>query len=434
MSTDLFDTTWIILAAISVSGILALILPKLFTRIRSKPKGARVFLKARAVWTTCTALAISILVYISLQMSFPEDIIPIQLIFWLLPLGIVFGALPYCFIDKKYRILTALTILPAFLIAALAVNNYYHYYPSIAAFLQKAPSRQSNIISTSTDHKSRKTALEEYYAPLHDQPQKGTLADVSIPPSGHYEPRGAYVYVPPALIKNSSLTLPVIVLLGGYPGTPTDWVNAGAKTILDDFAAKHKGLAPIVAIPDITGVHNIDTECVDSRLGDVETYLTKDVPAYLKAHYQVATSPANWAIMGYSEGGTCSTLVAIRNPDIYRSYGNITGDSIPSLNTPEQTLSVLFNGNKDVELAHDPTHLLATNSNPDYKKMHAWYYLANHDSPFILSRVQTQVRTAKLAGVDVSFKEVNGHHGFEIWKAGFTEALPWLMRINTIIQ
>lgn len=219
-----------------------------------------------------------------------------------------------------------------------------------------------------------------------------------------------------------------MVLLAGYPGSPNDWLHGGIERIMNNYAKGHKGLAPIVAMVDFTGVEDIDTECINSRLGDVETYLTQDVPTYLKKHYQVDTDPNDWAIGGYSAGGTCGDVIAVRNPGVYRTFFNITGDSYPSLNSPAKTLSVLFDGNKKLQAEHNPTALLAASKSPDYRFMHAWYYMAKQDSPVLMRDTLAQSRVAARAGVQVSFNAVDGHHSFYVWREGYAAFLPWFMR------
>ncbi len=55
-------------------------------------------------------------------------------------------------------------------------------------------------------------------------------------------------------------------------------------TVLDAYARAHHGRAPIVLSVDQLSAPGRNTMCVDSRLGDVDTYVTEDVPAWVRSH------------------------------------------------------------------------------------------------------------------------------------------------------
>lgn len=121
-------------------------------------------------------------------------------------------------------------------------------------------------------------------------------------------------------------------------------------------------------------------------------------------------------------------MIALRNPDVYRNYLNITGDSQPTLGTPSQTLQKLYDNNVANQRAHTPNILLQQQKKPSYAKMRAGYYNASSDPQAQTQRIAEQVRYAKSAGLHVRFKVLDGHHSFNVWKAGFEDGLPWLMQ------
>jgi hypothetical protein len=112
----------------------------------------------------------------------------------------------------------------------------------------------------------------------------------------------AYVYLPPSWFGNPEPQLPVIELIAGIPGQPSDWTRAGyADTTSTAFAEQHHGKAPILVIPDNNG-NAQDTECSNSSLGDAETYLVKDVPAFMQASFNAAVGKHSLAVAGLSDG------------------------------------------------------------------------------------------------------------------------------------
>lgn len=366
------------------------------------------------------------IMHAGVQMQFPQDDIPWESVVWVMPLGAALILLGYNIKHIKKAIAGIGGIAGGILLTLLLANNYYHYYPTLDALFSHSSIQSISAEATISSSQSGHTVFEEYYQPLSGQFPKGKLLPLNIPASEKFSPRQGRIYIPPALSNNDLIKLPVIVLLTGYPGKPEDWEQAGLAAIMDNFAAKHKGLAPIVAVVDFEGTKGIDTECVNSGLGAAETYLGKDVPSYLKKHYQASQSAADWTIAGYSAGGTCSSLVALRNPLTYQSYMNINGDAYPSLTTPAETLAKLFNGSIAAQNAHMPD-LLLKKGNPQFATMNAWYFVAEGDNPLVVKRVTSQAILAAHVGLTVKQASVTGHHGFLVWKQGYQEGLPWIM-------
>jgi enterochelin esterase-like enzyme len=375
------------------------------------------------------SLLFGLIVHFVIQSLFPQDDIPWESVVWSMPTGALIILAGYSIHHLKHLLVGLGGACLSIVLGLLLANNYYHYYPTLTALFDHADTATSIATPSSTVASSKTTdapVLEQFYQPLSGQPARGTLLALSIPASKHFSPRTGRIYLPPAASNNDLLKLPVVVLLTGYPGKPEDWEQAGLEAIMNDFASKHKGLAPIVAVVDFEGTSDADTECVDSTLGDAETYLVKDVPEYIKQHYSVSSSPADWTIAGYSAGGTCSGLLALRNPTVYQNFMNITGDSYPSLKTPAETLSTLFGGSMASQEAHTPTSLLAK-SNPLYSSEHAWYFTASEDNPSMIKRVSDQAALASKAGITTQYTQTVGHHGFLAWKQGYVEGLPWIM-------
>src|SRR5437764_834334 len=80
--------------------------------------------------------------------------------------------------------------------------------------------------------------------------------------------RPADVYLPPAWFRPDHPRLPVIMLLHGTPGGPSDWTrSAQADVVADQFAKSRAGMAPVLVFPDANGGPFKDTECVDGPKG-----------------------------------------------------------------------------------------------------------------------------------------------------------------------
>jgi len=415
LSVDLFSQTLLFIIYLIVFG------PLLYGFSRLRSAKGREYPKKQLIIVFLVAIACSVGAWFVFCSLFPQDTIPVDGIIWVLP---VMCAIALIIVGIRNKLLVGIgffVTIAALILLGLITNNYYHYYPTLAAVFQ------TDVTSTTSQNFTTNTVvLEQYYQALPNQTSHGQLLALNIPSStSTFTPRQGVIYLPPALAQNPKIKLPVIVLLPGYPGSPIQWEQSGIQAIMDGFATQHKGLAPIVAVVDFTGIKDLDTECVDSRLGSSETYLTKDVPTYLKQHYQVESDASYWAIGGYSAGGTCGTLITLRNPDVYHNFINISGDSMPSLGTPNKTLSILFGGSQQQLDAHTP-NLILKQQNPLIKTLNGWYFYGKQDDAATIRRIQAQYNLAVSAGLNVTIHSMDGHHEFIVWREGYVKALPWI--------
>jgi S-formylglutathione hydrolase FrmB len=203
--------------------------------------------------------------------------------------------------------------------------------------------------------------LWESWHPAADMPAKGKIGTVDIPATAsHFAARPAVVYLPPAALASNAPRLPVLIFLGGQPGSPETVLDAGQlPEIMNAFAAAHDGLAPIVVIPDQLGGDAQNPMCLDSPLGNVATYLTVDVPNWIKAHLAVQTGAQSWAVGGFSEGGTCSIQLGTKYRSQFGSILDISGQVAPLNGSIDHTIRVGFGGSVAAYRAGTAPALLA---------------------------------------------------------------------------
>jgi len=192
-------------------------------------------------------------------------------------------------------------------------------------------------------------------------PRRGQVGRIPIPGLvSHFAVRDAIVYLPPAALVSHPPRLPVVVMLSGQPGIPSNMVTSvDMPAILDRFASAHRGLAPIVVIPDQLGSPHENPMCVDSPLGNSATYLSVDVPNWIRTHLNVLGDRDHWAIGGYSQGGTCSIQLGSRFPELFGSILDISGEIAPHRGSREATIASGFRGSADAYDAAKPLSLIA---------------------------------------------------------------------------
>jgi S-formylglutathione hydrolase FrmB len=196
-------------------------------------------------------------------------------------------------------------------------------------------------------------------------PRHGIVARVTIPATvSHVTARAGYVYLPPAALVADPPRLPVLIMMSGQPGGPDDVVRAGRlAAIMDARAAADHGLAPVVVVPDQLGAPGRNPMCVDSAaLGRWATYLTVDVPDWIRTHLAVEPAPGAWAIGGYSQGGTCSIQLGAGHPELFSAIFDVSGQLAPKNGSLQNTIAVGFGGDAARYRAALPATLLAAHA------------------------------------------------------------------------
>ena len=257
------------------------------------------------------------------------------------------------------RRVLAVVLVPLVLAStALGVDSIYGEYRTIGNLVGYTPYpplgsvtvRKASMSVGEWRDKARKDALPS-------MPDSGKVFAVDIPNTeSKFKARKAMVYLPPAALSDRPPALPVMELLAGQPGSPGRLIDAGnIAATMNAYAAEHDGLAPIVLAPDQNGSAMHNSLCADTTRGNAETYLTKDVVNWARATLPVAKSARMWAMGGFSQGGTCTTQLVPRHPDIYGAMLPVDGELEPTDGSVETMVRRYFAGDRkayDLSLIH----------------------------------------------------------------------------------
>jgi len=113
---------------------------------------------------------------------------------------------------------------------------------------------------------------------------------------------------------------PVLETFSGYPSTASQWVRTmRLQATLGQQEAAHRIRRLIAVSPQLEVPAGIDTECVDGPAGhpQLETFLTRDVPDWVAAHFRTRAGRGAWATIGLSSGGWCAAMAAMLHPAQY---------------------------------------------------------------------------------------------------------------------
>ncbi|MCU1527200.1 MAG: hypothetical protein JWP75_963 [Frondihabitans sp.] len=268
--------------------------------------------------------------------------------------------------------------------------------------------------------------LYRTWHPPITMPKVGTVGQITIPATvSHFDARKAWVYMPPAALVRDAPALPVVVLMSGQPASPgTVMVSGNIPSTLDAMAAKNHGLAPIVVVPDQLGPSEGNPMCVNGKLGNSATYLTVDVPNWIRTHLHVEADRRAWVVGGFSQGGTCSLQFATGDPKLFGSFIDVAGEEYPTLATDAQAVSEGFAGNAAAFDRAKPVEIMRAHSR--YPDTVGFFAVGQDDTKYGQS-MRVTAAAAESAGIKVVRDVIVGSgHDWTTATNGFASGLGYL--------
>ncbi|KOT91344.1 esterase [Streptomyces sp. NRRL F-5755] len=244
----------------------------------------------------------------------------------------------------------------------------------------------------------------------------------------------AFVYLPPQYFQPQyrRQRFPVSVVISGYPG---GIMNLAQHLRVPQTAGELIGegrMQPTVLVmvrPTIAPPR--DTECVDVPGGpQAESFFTRDLPEAVKAAYRVGHDPSAWGAFGYSSGGTCSLLLALRNPGVYTSAVSLSGDYAVK---DDLTTGSLFGSGAAAarrEREHDLLWRLRNRPVPQVSALVASSRLGEPNYRDTLRFIQAAKPPMTIDSIILP----RGSHQFSTWRREVAPALEWQGRQLTFPQ
>jgi len=322
------------------------------------------------------------------------------------------------------RVVSVLAVPLCLLSAALAVNVWVGYFPTVhTAWTQLTAGPLPNQTDRATV-----TAMQLKGV----MPAKGVVVPVNISAdASKFKHRGELVYLPPAWFASTPPPrLPAMMMIGAEINTPADWLRAGnAVSTADAFAAARGGNAPVLVFADSGGAFGNDTECVNGSRGNAADHLTKDIVPFMISNFGVSPDPSHWGVAGFSTGGTCAVDLTVMHPDLFSVFIDISGDLGPNSGTKAQTVARLFGGNAAAWAAFDPTTVI-TRHGP-YHGVSGWFAIAGADIGARNPGGQDAAANSLCAlgrtkGIVCAVVAQPGKHDWSLAANAFAAALPWL--------
>jgi enterochelin esterase-like enzyme len=154
------------------------------------------------------------------------------------------------------------------------------------------------------------------FTPYATAPGGGTVLTGRFPGTE----RAGYVYLPPGY--SPSRRYPVVYLLHGMPGSPSEYLVGTNFTTFADDGIDAGTLKPFIAVIPAAGS---DAKYNGEWAGPWEHALVDDVVPWVDAHLSTIASPSGRVIAGLSAGGFGAADIGIRNERVFGSIMSWSG-------------------------------------------------------------------------------------------------------------
>ena len=129
--------------------------------------------------------------------------------------------------------------------------------------------------------------------------------------------RDVLVFLPPSYAGSPTRHYPVVYALHGYSIGAEQWSKEihVPQTIEGAFAKGAQEM--IVVLPDSKTVHNGSMYSSSATTGDFESFIARDLVAFIDAHYRTIPNRAARGLVGHSMGGYGATRIGMKHSDVF---------------------------------------------------------------------------------------------------------------------
>jgi S-formylglutathione hydrolase FrmB len=185
-------------------------------------------------------------------------------------------------------------------------------------------------------------------------------------------------------------------------------------------------VAPVTVVVDPNGSASANTLCMDSRIARADTFLARDVPDWINRTFDVDPDPRNWAVGGFSFGGTCAMQMVTRHPNVYGAALAFSSEKEPALaKERDKTIQATFGADVAAFDRLTPLSVLAK----DRFDGHGVFFAAGERDPEFTGYMDVLSEAARKAGFTVETHRIaNVGHSWETAANGLPGGLDFLER------
>ena len=224
----------------------------------------------------------------------------------------------------------------------------------------------------------------------------------------------------------------VLYLLHGAYGDYTDWMRL---TSIEKYAQNHK-LA--VVMPSASNSFYQDM----FRGSDYLTYLTEELPKFVKSIFPISGRREDTFVAGLSMGGYGAVRLAFTKPEQYAACASLSG-AIDIVSCREQVVSGLIEGPflwnsifehaDEIEGSDADLFALAKKQKKLGKELPKVFQTCGTEDFIYPPNVSAHKKLLE-AGVDVTYEEHPGIHDWDYWDTHIQRALDWMPLANDSVE
>lgn len=142
--------------------------------------------------------------------------------------------------------------------------------------------------------------------------------------SGDSPERDVSVYLPPGYAADQTRRFPVIYFLHGFTDSDDRWFGLRGPHFANVPAVFDKAIASgardmIIVMPNAYTAFQGSMYSSSVTTGDWESYVARDLVAYIDSHYRTIPGRASRGLAGHSMGGYGAVRIGLKFPDVFSS-------------------------------------------------------------------------------------------------------------------
>ena len=233
------------------------------------------------------------------------------------------------------------------------------------------------------------------------------------------EQRPGFVYLPPGFTR--SKRYPVVYLLHGMPGTPTEYLLGTDLANWADTQVAAGTIAPFIAVLPAAGPR---PQYNGEWAGSIAAPLVSRIVPWIDDHLPTIGTSRGRVIAGLSAGGFGAVDIALRHPGLFGSVEAWSSYFSPLRDGPFKHAS------RKVLAANDPIELAPALA-PTLRREHTRFFLSTgpgHSHWFKPAQTLAFVHELRRLGVTARYHAYANARGE--WRAQFDTGLAWAFGIS----
>jgi enterochelin esterase-like enzyme len=149
--------------------------------------------------------------------------------------------------------------------------------------------------------------------------------------------REVFVYLPPGYAGSPNRRYPVVYFLHGYAAhAETYWKSLSVPAAADAAIADGSSREMILVLPDAFTIYDGSMFSNSPTTGDWETFIAKDLPAFVDTHYRTIADRGGRGLAGHSMGGYGTVRIGMKHPEAFSALYAMSSCCL--MNDPQRLL------------------------------------------------------------------------------------------------